>query len=145
MGCAPTRVDGFVYQRTSDLRNRQNNMATLGCQIAPSYNHEEWDDSSGGSTDNEGDDIEQEQVENDSRDLDKAETVKDPEMLRPSAPTPLQNGRTRSFRRPLAPQPEPVGFWHWSMVRLNTPAENKSLHSVGRRQITRSQAVASYQ
>jgi hypothetical protein len=102
-------------------------MATLGCQIAPSYNHEEWADSSGSSTDNEGDNsIGQERVESDPRDLDKAETVKDPEMLRPGAPTPLQSGRTRSFRRPPAPQPDPVGFWHWSMVRLHPSCRMRS-------------------
>jgi hypothetical protein len=116
-----TRVKGFVDQRAYELQDRRNDMAarpTLGCQIAPSYNHEEWADNSDSSSDDESGEnsIAQEQVADDPQDLEKAETAKDAETLRPSGPTPLQSGRTRSSRRLPAPQQDPAGFWHWSMV-----------------------------
>ncbi|KAH7077425.1 hypothetical protein FB567DRAFT_563451 [Paraphoma chrysanthemicola] len=71
---------------------------TLGCQIAPSYNHEEWPYNSDSSSE---------------------DTQEDEAEAPPTRPATLQQGRTRSSRKeaPL----EPVGFWHWSMagVRLH--------------------------
>jgi hypothetical protein len=125
--------DGFVDQRVYELQDRRNDMVaqpTLGCQIAPSYNHDEWPYNSDSSSDDDSGEVSvaQEQVLDHPQDLSKAETVKDVEALRPNGPTPLQSGRTRSIRRLPAPQQDSVGFWHWSMVRIDTKGGIQEAH-----------------
>ncbi|OAL06466.1 hypothetical protein IQ06DRAFT_207984 [Phaeosphaeriaceae sp. SRC1lsM3a] len=94
---------------------------TLGCQIAPSYNHEEWPYGSDSSSEDESrqTSVAQEQVEGQQPDIEKTETARDGELIRPAAPAPMQSFQTRASRK--APPQEPVGFWHWSMagVRLH--------------------------
>jgi hypothetical protein len=85
---------------------------TLGCQIAPNYDNEQWlytssDDSV------ETDSIAQEEVVEVVPDLHQAETRRD--VCTNAPPTRPSTLRTRSSRRE-AQQLEPVGFWHWSMV-----------------------------
>ncbi|KAF2733711.1 hypothetical protein EJ04DRAFT_553156 [Polyplosphaeria fusca] len=92
---------------------------TLGCQIAPDYDHHSSSDSD--STFTEGED-EQEQIEEQSQDagelaIDKAETQHDEALRKPTRPDTLQKGRTRSGRKDEAPRP-PAGFWHWQMACL---------------------------
>jgi hypothetical protein len=97
--------------------NTMANTPALGCQIAPTYHHEAWpydsDSSSGDSGETSG---AQEEVVAEQPDIEKAETAKDTEIARPDAPTPLQTRRTKSSRRAMLQ--DPVGFWHWSMVRM---------------------------
>jgi hypothetical protein len=104
---------------------------TLGCQIAPSYNHDEWPYNSDSSSDDESGELSvvQEQVADSPQDLERAETVKDVEALRPSRPAPLQSGSKRSSRRLPVPQQDPVGFWHWSMVRLDAEGSIREAYS----------------
>jgi hypothetical protein len=92
---------------------------TLGCQIAPNYNHEQWPYNSEDSSTDSGS---EEQVGSalelaatrDGFDIEMTETQHVPNGVLSSRPTTLQKGRTRSSRKD-APQP-PVGFWHWQMV-----------------------------
>jgi hypothetical protein len=104
-----------------DIEEEEETMAptpTLGCQIAPSYNHEEWPYSSDTSSDDgsQHTNVAQEQVAEEQPEIEKAETARDTELIRPAIPTPMQSFRTRASRK-VQPQ-EPVGFWHWSMVCL---------------------------
>jgi hypothetical protein len=106
---------------------------TLGCQIAPSYNHEDWPYNSDSSTDDDSgaDDVAQEeeerqQVRRDHTDIEKAETAADAERLHHDNPTPSRGIRpvtsTRTSTRKVPAQvQEPVGFWHYKMagVRLH--------------------------
>lgn len=98
---------------------------TLGCQIAPHYNH---DYDSGSSSDISSEEEEEEELhedgaqvqreESDQTDLDKVETQQEVAAIRTST-RPTLKARTRSSRRG---QPEPsVGFFHWKMagVRLH--------------------------
>ncbi|KAH8731524.1 hypothetical protein GQ44DRAFT_604878 [Phaeosphaeriaceae sp. PMI808] len=94
----------------------------LGCQIAPSYNHEEWPYNSDSSSDDESgeDSVAREEVVDDQLNIDKVETQRDvQEHVPASRPNTLQRGRTKSSRK--EPQQAPVGFWDWSMagVRLH--------------------------
>jgi hypothetical protein len=131
---------------TSPYDRPVNTMArspTLGCQIAPTYHHDAWISDSDSSSDGDsgGSAGAQEQVEDGQPDVEKVETARDTELARPSGPTPLQTGRTRSSRR--MPLPEPVGFWHWSMVRILYSKQNtRNLSLLGWRQAARYQAVA---
>lgn len=97
---------------------------TLGCQIAPHYEHDYDSSSSSDSTSGE----EEEEVhdseaqvqrgESDPDSLEKAETQQEIAAIRTST-RPTLKTRTRSSRRG---QPEPsVGFFHWKMagVRLH--------------------------
>ena len=87
---------------------------TLGCQIAPHYDHDQWPYNSDSSeTESEAED----QVESQHElDIEKAETQADDGGIVPARrPTTLQRGRTKSSRKEV-PRP-PVGFWHWEMVR----------------------------
>ncbi|KAJ4370761.1 hypothetical protein N0V83_005283 [Neocucurbitaria cava] len=108
---------------------------TLGCQIAPHYDNEQWpynSDSSDSESETEGqheEAVESHDVESpDSTDqhafdMEKIETQRDTGGIvtatTATRPTALQRGRTKSSRKE-APQ-EPVGFWHWRMagVRLH--------------------------
>lgn len=91
---------------------------TLGCQIAPHYDHEQWPyDSDSDSEENSGEgSVAREEVAEESPpDIEKTETQADVGPSAPaSRPTTLQRGRTKSSRKES--QQEPVGFWHWSMV-----------------------------
>ncbi|CAO2648741.1 Nn.00g096900.m01.CDS01 [Neocucurbitaria sp. VM-36] len=99
---------------------------TLGCQIAPHYDHEQWPYNSD-STDSESEIEEQVEEAVESAgfdqhgfDMEKAETQRDVGGIVPTGrPTTLQRGRTKSSRKEV-PQ-DPVGFWHWQMsgVRLH--------------------------
>ena len=93
---------------------------TLGCQIAPDYDDVSSSDSDSDSTNSE----EGERVESSERtrtaselNIEKAETQREVgEMPQPVRPSTLQRGRTRSSRKEQQTL-EPVGFWHWQMVR----------------------------
>jgi hypothetical protein len=58
---------------------------------------------------------EREEVVN-ATDLEKAETERDGAPTMATRPTTLQQGRTRSNRRPKEEPHPPVGFWNWQMV-----------------------------
>lgn len=117
---------------------------TLGCQIAPSYNHEEWPYNASDSSSDDGGGVTQEQVAQEQPEIEKAETARDTELLRPGVPTPMQSFRTRASRK--VPAQEPVGFWHWSMVPIHVcPKKIKFRDShcyLGWRQTPCSQVVA---
>jgi hypothetical protein len=115
---------------------------TLGCQFAPSYNHETWPYNSDSSSDDESENgsVAQEQVAEGEADIEKAETARDADLVRPSALTPRQSGRLRSDlnisrkESRKSPQQDPVGFWHWQMVRTAFEPEFRKLtHTLGRR------------
>lgn len=99
---------------------------TLGCQIAPHYEHDPMSDSEESSTE-EDDEITETEERGahaeavDSADLEKAETQQDATMTA-TRPATLQKGRTRSSRRIREEPHPPVGFWHWKMVGV-TAAE----------------------
>jgi hypothetical protein len=97
---------------------------TLGCQIAPHYEHDPMSDSSDVSTDEEDEITETEErgdreEATNATDLEKAETQRDTTAARPAV---LQKGRTRSSRRAKEGPHPPVGFWHWKMVSVVVPA-----------------------
>ena len=87
---------------------------TLGCQIAPHYDREQWPyNSDSDTTDTESEaESPQEQVE-EPLDIEKAETQHS-RGLNPAL-SKINTQRSKRSRRD-APQ-EPVGFWHWQMVR----------------------------
>lgn len=96
---------------------------TLGCQIAPNYDHSQWPYNSDDSSETESETEEHviEAIESASSaqhelDIEKAETQCDTCGIAPaSRPTTLQRGRSKSSRK--EPPQTPVGFWHWQMVR----------------------------
>lgn len=97
---------------------------TLGCQIAPDYDHHSSSDTD--SSFSEDEDEISEQVDREDSDgrlaVEKVETQPDDVTVRTPAgasrPAVLQKGPTRSSRREVE---DPVGFWHWKMggVRLH--------------------------
>lgn len=97
---------------------------TLGCQIAPHYDHDQWPYNTDSSdTDSDSDDQAQGTSESAASaqhglDIEKAETQRDLATI-PTARPALSRGRTKSSRRE-APQ-APVGFWHWQMVHCSKP------------------------
>lgn len=109
---------------------------TLGCQFAPSYNHETWPYNSDSSNDDESGNgsVAQEHVVEEEAHIEKAETARDADLVRPSARTPRQSGRLRSdlnISRNVsrkAPQQDPVGFWHWEMVRTASKTKFQGAH-----------------
>jgi len=78
---------------------------TLGCQIAPAYDHEAWAYNTDSSSDDESE-----------IDADTQAAIELAETATASRPATL---RTKSSRK--EPQQAPVGFWDWSMagVRLH--------------------------
>jgi hypothetical protein len=99
---------------------------TLGCQIAPSYNHEEWpyDSESSTSDGSGGEEIAQEQVAEGEADIEKIETIQEMERTYPTPSRnvrPVATVRTKSSRKAQVQAEEPVGFWHYKMagVRLH--------------------------
>jgi hypothetical protein len=107
-------LEEHIYGRPE---NTMANTPALGCQIAPTYHHDAWPYDSDSSSDDSGEtNRAQEEVVAEQPDIEKAETAKDTELARPNAPTPLQSRRTKSSRRVMLQ--DPVGFWHWSMVRI---------------------------
>jgi len=100
---------------------------TLGCQIAPIYEHDPLTDSGNSSSEDEDEITETETEERERReeavdptDLEKAETQRDCAMTGTTTTRPdiLQKGRTKSNRRAREEPQLPVGFWHWQMVGL---------------------------
>jgi hypothetical protein len=99
---------------------------TLGCQIAPSYNHEEWPyDSESSTSDGSGrEGIAQEQVAEGEADIEKIETMEETERTYPNPSRnvrPVTTVRTKSSRKTQLQAEAPVGFWHYKMagVRLH--------------------------
>ncbi|KAF2463547.1 uncharacterized protein BDR25DRAFT_272967 [Lindgomyces ingoldianus] len=95
---------------------------TIGCQIAPDYEH---DDSSSDSESTITEEEEAEQADSQTQresdlNIEKAETQRDDGGVPPTRPNTLQHGRRKSSRSQQPPL-EPVGFWHWQMagVRLH--------------------------
>ncbi|KAF2204555.1 hypothetical protein GQ43DRAFT_409211 [Delitschia confertaspora ATCC 74209] len=90
--------------------------ATLGCQIAPNYDHVDTSSSSSISSIDDDHQIISTSGYPDHGEIEKVETVR--ENVRPAV---LQQGRTRSSKRGQALPQSPVGFWHWEMsgVRLH--------------------------
>lgn len=90
---------------------------TLGCQIAPHYDREQWpynSESDTTDTESEAESTAQEHAVNDELAIEKAET----QHSRGITPALSKINTQRSRRRSnAAPQP-PVGFWHWQMVRF---------------------------
>lgn len=116
-----------------DTQEEEETMAptpTLGCQIAPSYNHKEWPYNSDSSSDDgsQHTSVAQEQVAVEQPEIEKAETARDPEMIRPAVSAPMQSFRTRASRK-VQPQ-VPVGFWHWSMVCSLTIRSSQKAHTL---------------
>jgi hypothetical protein len=94
-------------------------------QIAPEYQREAIaeDTSDSDSTISDEEAVSEERSnERDSGvpngvDIEKTETATtEAATVPPTRPTTLQKGRTRSSR--AAPPCEPVGFWHYKMVRI---------------------------
>lgn len=87
---------------------------TLGCQIAPHYDREQWpynSDSNSTGTESE-DDRPIHEVIDDAFAMEKAET----QHSRGITPT-LSKVNTQRSRRSRKETPQaPVGFWHWQMV-----------------------------
>lgn len=100
---------------------------TLGCQIAPNYDHGQWPYNSDESSESESESeaqveeaLESAESAQHELDIEKAETQRDICSNVPAGrPTTLQRGRTKSSRK--EPPQAPVGFWHWQMagVRLH--------------------------
>lgn len=89
---------------------------TLGCQIAPYYEREQWPYSSGSDTtdtESEAESPAQEEAVNDALAIDKAET----QHSRGITPALSKINTQRSRRGNNAAPQAPVGFWHWQMVR----------------------------
>ncbi|KAL6709658.1 hypothetical protein ACN47E_001086 [Coniothyrium glycines] len=96
---------------------------TLGCQIAPHYDHEAWPfNSDSSSTESEHEEHTEARDEAPSNweaiNTEKTHT-NELDGVPPSRPTTLQQKRTKSSRKD-APEAS-VGFWHWKMagVRLH--------------------------
>jgi hypothetical protein len=88
---------------------------TLGCQIAPSYQVEEWLHSSDPSDYDESraDSIVMEELPEEMAEIDTARIQRDLDTVAPAT-------RVSTRRRGRVNVPaEPVGFWHWSMVCLS--------------------------
>jgi hypothetical protein len=93
-----------------------NHEPALGCQIAPHYDHEQWPyntDSDSTDSESEAESPVQSGIANDELAIEKAETQHS-RGINPAL-SKVNTQRSRHSRKD-APQ-EPVGFWHWKMVR----------------------------
>ncbi|KAH6629862.1 hypothetical protein C7974DRAFT_311897 [Boeremia exigua] len=95
---------------------------TLGCQIAPHYDREQWpynsdSESDGTGTGSEAESPAQEEAVRDALAIEKAETQHSRGIT--PALSKINTQRSRRSRKDVAQTP--VGFWHWKMagVRLH--------------------------
>lgn len=90
---------------------------SLGCQIAPHYNREQWpynSDSDSTDTESEIESPTQGESIDATYDIEKAET----QHSRGITPALSKVNTQRSRRSRKDAVQAPVGFWHWQMVRL---------------------------
>lgn len=93
---------------------------TLGCQIAPHYDREQWpynSETDSADTESEAEGPVREEVVNDALSIEKAETQRSRGIT--PALSKINTQRSRRSRKNAAQAP--VGFWHWQMagVRLH--------------------------
>lgn len=88
---------------------------TLGCQIGPHYDREQWPyNSDSDTTDSESEaGSPQEQIE-EALAIEKKETQHSCGIT--PALSKINTQRSKRSHKEVAPQ-APVGFWHWQMVR----------------------------
>lgn len=100
----------------SELVPAQMPEPTLGCQIAPHYDHEQWPyNSDSDPTDSESDaeSSTRAEVADEALAIEKAETQHSRGVT--PALSKLNTQRSGRSRRDVAQKP--VGFWDWQMVR----------------------------
>ena len=111
---SPSLASGFSTTARSDLVPGRMPEPTLGCQIAPHYNHDYDSDSDTTDTESEVESPVQEGITSNVLTIEKAET----QHSRGITPALSKINTQRSRRSRKDAQPEPVGFWHWQMVTL---------------------------
>lgn len=113
-------TDDQLLQRVSTFRSSTTAPSmpepTLGCQIAPNYDREQWLHTSDSDTTDSGSEAESradEETVDDALPIEKAETQHS-QGITPA----LSKINTHRSRRRSNAAPPPAGFWHWQMVRL---------------------------
>lgn len=105
-------ASGSSTTARSDLIPERMPEPTLGCQIAPHYNHDYDSGSDTTDTESEVGSPVQEAITRNALAIEKAET----QHSRGITPALSKINTQRSRRSRKDAPPEPVGFWHWQMV-----------------------------
>lgn len=122
MQASQTSTDAQLFRSsTTVLAPSSMPEPTLGCQIAPNYDREQWlhtSDSDTIDTESEAESEAESRADagtiNDALPIENAETQHSRGLTPALSKINTQRSRRRSNATPLPP----AGFWHWQMVRL---------------------------